>query len=311
MKQNYAIIADVTCDLSVDLQKRFGVDGVLEGTIITPNNTEVKAKLDLSDNEIDDFYKDLKSNKNGYKTTAMSADAIVAYFEEFLKKGLDILALSLSSSLSVTYNLMLHAQKELTKRYPKRQVLIVDSKKYSIGLGLLTVCACQYRDQGLDLTQNFQKLENIKMNIHQMGPIDDLFWVASKGRISHAKAFFGTILGIKPMGDFDANGMVSVLTKMSGYDKAYKVTIEYIKQIITNPSEQIVFVAHSARRQQAQLLAKLIEENIKPKEVIITNIYPANGINIGPGLVAAYFLGTTITDLEHEKSVINNIVVTK
>ena len=183
--------------------------------------------------------------------------------------------------------------------------------KYSMGIGLLTVKACQFRAEGLSIEQNAERIENIKKTVHQMGPVDDLFWVASKGRISHAKAVFGTVLGIKPMGDFDQGGMVTVLGKVSGYDKAYKTTVEYIKRTIKSANEQIIFVAHSSRKKQAEALAKLIEESIKPKEVIVCSIYPISGINVGPGLIAAYYFGTEITNLKREKEIMNEIISKK
>ncbi|MCL2720022.1 MAG: DegV family EDD domain-containing protein [Treponema sp.] len=305
---SYAVFADIACDLSPELRTRFEVDGYLKGYLCTPEADDVEGRLDLSDEELDNFYSSLKSNKNGYKTAALSVDDVTSYFESFLQQGKDVLALCISSSLSATYNVMTCAQKALLEKYPERKIFIVDSRKYSVALGLLTVKACQFRAEGLSLEQNAQKLEKIKMTLHQMGPIDDLFWVASKGRISHAKAFFGTVAGIKPMGDFGPDGMVTVLTKVSGYEKAYKATVEYIEKTIKSANEQIIFVAHSARKKQAEILASKIIEKIKPKEVIICNVYPMCGINVGPGLLGAYYFGTEITDLKFEKEIINDIV---
>ena len=206
---------------------------------------------------------------------------------------------------------MTNAQKIACEKYPERKVFVIDSMKYSIALGLLTIKACQLRAEGYSIEQNAEALDEIKKTVHQMGPIDDLFWVASKGRISHAKAFFGSVAGIKPMGDFDSDGMVTALTKVSGYEKAYKATVEYIEKTIRSASEQIVFVAHSARRTQAEILASKIKEKVKPKEVIVCNIYPMSGINAGPGLLAAYYFGTEITDLQYEKKIINEIISSK
>jgi len=308
MKNSYAIFADITCDLPPALRDRFEVDGYMKSYMSTPEADEIEGSLDLSDTELDEFYSSLKANKNKYKTAAPSVDEIVLYFETFMRQEKDILALSLSSNLSATYNLMVLAKEAMCEKYPERKIIIVDSMKYSVALGLLTIKACQLRAEGNSIEQNAEMLEQIKKTIHQMGSIDDLFWVASKGRISHAKAFFGTVAGIKPMGDFDSNGMVTVLTKVSGYEKVYKTTVEYVKKTIKSANEQIIFVAHSARREQAEILAKKIEEKIKPKEVIINNIYPMSGINAGPGLLGAYYFGTEITDLKYEKEIISDIV---
>ena len=308
MENNYAIFADIGCDLSPEIRERFGVDGHLKGYMSTPDTEETESRLDLSDAELDAFYASLKANKNKYKTAAPGVDEIVSYFETFLTQGRDILAICISNALSATYNLMVCAQKIVCEKYPDRKVFVVDSMKYSAALGLLTVKACQLRAEGYSIEKNAETIETLKKTVHQIGPIDDLFWVASKGRISHAKAFFGSVAGIKPMGDFDSNGMMTVLTKVSGYENAHKVTVEYIEKTITAASEQIIFIAHSARRKQAEILASRIKEKIKPKEVIVGNIYPSSGINAGPGIIGAYYFGTKITDLEYEKKIIGEIV---
>ena len=305
---NYAIFADMGCDLPPALRERFGVDGYLKSYMSTPDASETEGRLDLSDAELDAFYASLKANKSKYKTAAPGAEEIAAYFESFLQQGKDVLAISISSKLSATYNLMICAQKIVCEKYPGRKVFVIDSRRYSSALGLLTIKGCELREQGYSIEQNAEMLEKIKKTIHQMGPIDDLFWVASKGRISHAKALFGSVAGIKPMGDFDADGMATVLTKVSGYEKAYKATVEYVKKTIKSANKQIVFVAHSARRNQAETLAAKIREEVKPKEVIVCNMYPVSGINAGPGLLAAYYFGTEISDLKREKEIICEIV---
>jgi len=274
----------------------------------TPDADNVKGSLDFSDEELDAFYVSLKANKNKYKTAVPGIDEIVSYFETFLQQGKDVLALSISSKLSATYNLMVRAKEIVSERYPDRKIIIIDSMRITVAMGLLTIKACQLRSLGYPIEKNTEMLEDLKLMIHQMGSVDDLFWVASKGRISHAKAFFGTVAGIKSMGDFDSGGMVTALAKVSGYDKVYKTTVEYIKKTIKSASDQIIFVAHSARRNQAETLASKIREEIRPKEVIVCNIYPMSGINAGPGLIAAYYFGTEITDLKYEKEIICEIV---
>ena len=58
-------------------------------------------------------------------------------------------------------------------------------------------------------------------------------------------------------------------------------------------------------------MAAQIKEVIKPKEIIIFSVQQMSGINIGPGLFAAYYFGTEITDLKREKEIMNEIVSKK
>ena len=308
MGYSYAIIGDVTCDLSKEMRERFEVDGYIKGHITIPGGKEVPSLLEWDSTNARDFYTSLKSRRHDYSTAPASAEEIADCWEAFLSEGKDILALSISSAMSVTYNLMVNAQKTLQGKYPERKIIVVDSRKYSSALGLLVIKACELRKSGLSIEDNAGRLEQIKSTIHQMGTLDDLFFIASQGRVSHPKAFLGTLVGIKPMGDFDSDGMVTVLAKVKGYEKAYKVTIEYIKKTITHPEDQIVLVAQTLREKQADVLAGLIREKIGPREVILTDVYPASGVNLGPGLLGAYYTGSPITDLARETEIMKSIL---
>jgi len=304
----FAVIADITCDLSPEIRSRFGVDGYISGYITKPSGEQISTRLDMSPTELDAFYSSLRSHKHGYKTSAASVPEIADTFESFLAQGIDVLALSISSRLSATYNLMLQARDAALEKYPKREVVVVDSLKYSSALGLMTIEACRLRERGCSIQEAANTLEGRRSQVHQMGTMDDLFWVASQGRISNAKAFFGTIAGIKTMGDFNNEGMVTPLANVSGFERAFAAVVEYVRRTITAPEDQIIVVAHSDRRKQAETLALMIKQTIAPKELLVSEIYPSSGVNIGPGLCAAYYFGREITDLQFEKATINEIV---
>ena len=51
------------------------------------------------------------------------------------------------------------------------------------------------------------------------------------------------------------------------------------------------FIAHGDCRQDAETLAKLIQEKNPPKKIIITPFDPTNGAHAGPGSLAIFFEG--------------------
>ena len=62
-------------------------------------------------------------------------------------------------------------------------------------------------------------------------------------------------------------------------------------------------------RHFAEKYKELLEETIKPKEVRIVDVFPGSGINVGPGLMAAYYMGKPISEeLKEEKELINNLI---
>ena len=305
---NFAIVTDTTSDLSKELRERFDIDYVI-CHVTYPDGKERESKLEWDSITSEEFYQQLKKNPNGFSTSPASPEEYKEAFKKHLDKGLDVLALSISTGLSATFKFMTQAAEELKAEYPDRKVLVIDSLRYSTGLGLLVIKASQLRSEGLSVTEVYEKMEEIKNTCHQMGFLDDLSFVASKGRLTKSKAFMGKLIGIKPLGEFDYNGLTTVIAKTKGDAKAIRYSLEYMKKTIIDPENQIVFIACTNRMKQALEFKALIEAEVKPKEVIITEVFQSNGVNVGPGLMCGYYFGTTISKgLVKEKELMAEII---
>ena len=292
---SFAIVTDTTSDLSKELRERFDIDYVI-CHVTYPDGKERDSKLEWDGITSEEFYQALKKNPNGFSTSPASPAEYKEAFKKHLEKGLDVLAIAISTGLSATYKFMCQAADELKAEYPDKKVLVINSLRYSTGLGLLNIKASELRSQGLDIQTVYEKMEEIKNTCHQMGFLDDLSFVASKGRLTKSKAFMGKLIGIKPLGEFDYNGLTTVISKAKGDAKAIRYSLEYMKKTIINPEEQIVFIACTNRMKQALEFKKLIEAEVKPKEVIITEVFQSNGVNVGPGLMCGYYFGTKISE---------------
>ena len=72
----------------------------------------------------------------------------------------------------------------------------------------------------------------------------------------------------------------------------------------------MIFIAQSCRYPQAEVYKKMIEDKFHPKAVCINETYyPFCGINVGPGLMAAYYAGKPISDdLSTERALIEQFI---
>ncbi len=305
---NFAIVADATCDLDEQFQKKYDVR-VIPGHLRLPDGNEISIMPGWVDTTGEAFYKTLKKDPNSYSTSPANVSEFERVFEEYAGKNIPLLAMSISSGISGANGFMLMARKNVLTRHPNAKIYCVDTLRYGPGFGLMVVRASQLRAEGKSLEETAKFLEENRSCFRQSGWLDDLNFVASKGRINHAQAFFGTLAGIKPIGELDANGLTTVLVKVKGAKTAYRVMLEYMEKTIVDPENQTILISHSDRLKQAVEYKAMIEEKFKPKEVIITELYPLCGANIGPGLMAAYYFGTpTSKDLEEEKKIMEDIV---
>ena len=305
---DFVIIPDSSCDLTADLRKRFDIPDYLHGTVYFPDGRTEQADLDWGVISPEDFYKSMSGRNALYKTSTFTEQEGYEIYEKYLSQGKDILSISLSSALSGTYSLCMRIADDLMKKYPERKIICIDSLRYSTSMALLTVLAAQKRNEGATIEETADYINNIRNRVHQMGPMDDLFFLVKTGRISNFKALFGTLVGVHPMADFNTKGLAEVIVKFKGKRSALDATVKYLAQTITEPEKNIVFVAHSDRREAAEMLAEMIRTTVAPKEVIITNVGMACGPSIGPGLCAAFYLGKPISeDLAEEKAIMQQI----
>ena len=299
--KSFTIISDTSCDLVKELRDRFGIADYARGYVHLPDGTAIKGNLDWSEEESDAFFKALSDKKSSFKTATPAIGEVIDILEPFLQNGEDVLCVTLSGGLSGMYGIFVNAKRDLAEKYPDRKIIIVDSMRYSTSEGMVCMLASQYRDMGKTIEETAELLEINKHRVHQIGWMDDLFYCKKMGRVSNAAAVMGTLVGIKAMADFNHKGMSHVLGKTRGYKNAYRLIVEYMKATGEDLENQIIFITHSLRKEHAEEVKKLIEAEIKPKEIIITTVGQGSAPNVGPGMVAAFYLGKKASeDLKDE-----------
>lgn len=303
----FVIIPDPTSDINKELRERFNVPEIVTGTVLI-NDKIINYNGDWTEISSKEFWAMLKNKKNTINTGAPSPEIFKQSFEKYLKQGLDVLCITISSALSATNGFAIQAAKELMEKYPERKVLVIDSRRYAAAELLLVTYASKFQEEGLDIEQTYQKLEEIKNCLHQAGPMDDLMFLASRKRITNTKAFMGQLIGVNPIGEVDKDGLTKVLCKVKGSKKALATCLEYMKRTIVNPEEQIIIISHSDREEKAKLYKEMIEQELKVKEIILTEVGMSCAPNIGPGLCVAYYVGKPISDnLVEEQAIFDEI----
>ncbi len=306
---NYIILSDSCMDLNAEERKQFGIEKPVPGSILYPDGADHQADIDWETITFEDFYHRL-DKKEVFKTGLPNQYLIGLRAEEAFKEGKDVLAITLSSGMSGTFNAFLIAKNELEEKYPGRKLLVVDSKRYSGGISMLCIAASENRKAGMSIDENYNFLMEKKMCLHQIGILDNLFFLHRSGRISYGKAFFGSMAGVKPMADFsNETGMPCVLGNARGYKASYKVAKEFMSALIEKDPKYLI-VVHSIREEQAKEFEKIAKEVAPKAEVIVSRMGQSNGVNVGPGLAVVFFFGEkpVSKDCEEERALLTQIL---
>lgn len=305
----FVIIPDTSCDLNRELRERFGVDDYVRGVLYYPDGREELSSLDWETISPKEYYDSMKGRKALYTTATPPLGDVMKTFETYLKEGKDVLSISLSGGLSASYGNCLKVAEELKEKYPERKIICIDSLRYSVAAGLLVIDACLQRDAGKTIEETAEYLNRVRYSIHQTGSMDDLFFLVKTKRVTGAKAFFGTMIGLNILADLNRKGMSEVLGKVKGQKAAIEASLRYMESHIENPEDQIIFVAHTNREAAAKLMAQRIKEKFNPREVLIAPVGTACGATIGPGLCAAFYHGKPVSvDMVEEKTSMAEVI---
>ena len=229
------------------------------------------------------------------KTSQVTIGDYTVFFENYLKKGMDILHICFSSGLSGAYSSALVAAESLREQFPERKLYIVDSLAASSGHGLLVDTLADMRDAGADIDslREFVMENRLKLN-HWFFSTDLTFYIRG-GRISKASGFIGSVLNICPLLNVNNEGKLIPREKIRGKKRVIRRIVEQMEMHARDGHDYDgkCFISQSACMEDAREVAALIEEKF-PKLAEPVQIFPIGttiGSHTGPGTVAVFFWG--------------------
>ena len=293
--EKFKIFTDSCSDLSTEVRKQYGIEYVHMGIVV--DGVEKRADLDWVDYTPEEFYGWLKAGKS-VKTTQVSVPEFLNSFRSVLQEGYDILYIACSSKLSGSINTCeTLVIQQLLEEYPERRIYAIDSLNASMGEGLITIEAAKLKAAGKSLDEIVRWVEENKLCFNFFATVDTLTYLKNAGRIKGAKAFFGNIMGVKPIFISDARGNNFVIKKAKGTKNSLEELINGLKEAYIKEKGADLYVGHAMAPERAEMVKERLkaELNIEPK---ITVIGPIVGTSCGPGLTAVFCLGKEVTRYE-------------
>ena len=288
---SYILSCESTADLSIEHLKNIDVPYVCFSYIM--DGVTYKDDLGLS-MSFDLFYKKVASGSD-VKTSQVNTEEFVEYFEKFLKQGLDIIHVCLSSGITGVMNSANAAKDILKDKYKDRKIYIVDSLAASSGYGLLIDAAAELRKQGKTIDELKDWIENNKLRLNHWFFSSDLTHFIKGGRISKPAGTIGQLLGICPLMFVDSHGELKIYSKIRGKNNVITEIVNKMSELADNGEnyDGKCYISESDCIDDANTVASRIEEKFKKLngKVLINNIGTVIGCHTGPGTVALFFWG--------------------
>ena len=281
--KNISIITDGSCDIPKEVIEKYQVK-------LLPLNFQFEDQIEYGSErtiDIEDFYKRLENGEVA-KTSACSPSSAIEIMKKELDKGNDVICVTISSSMSCTFNNIRLASLELLDSYPEQRITVIDSLTASMAMGMMVIKACMMRDEEYSYDQIVEFLEENKQSFHVEFYVNDLQYLARGGRLNPAIAKIGGLIGIKPILSVTANGTIESVCKARKTSGAIKQIKE--RYLASTVGKEMICILQSNNLDKALSLKADLELEQSFAKVYIAEIGPAIGSHTGPKCLGLAYL---------------------
>ncbi len=293
------IITDSCADLGADILQSHNIDYARMS--IVEDGKESPALLTWSNEDAHRLYDTIRGGKR-ITTAQVSVEEFNTVFTKYLEQDFDIVYIGCSSKQSGSVNTGHVTAQKLLSKYPGASIYCIDSLNASMGEGMLAVEAAKLAENGMDADTINKHILGIRKNVNQYVTVHTLDHLKKAGRVSASSAFFGNLMGVKPVLVSDVNGVQTALKKVKGRQTSFEEIVKCLKESITDPEKQTVYIAHAdCNKAELDALVSLVKKEIPCKDVYVGFIGPIIGASIGPDAVGIWGFGKTVTHKAEEK----------
>ena len=287
------IITDSCADLTAEQLERYNIDYAKMTTVY--EGKETPANLTWTAEEVHEFYNIMRDGKR-ITTAQVSVEEFTRVFELYLSQGMDIVYVGCSSKQSGSVNTGFVTSKKLMEKYEGSKIVCIDSLNASIGIGMLAIEAAKMANVGASIDEIEKHILSVRKNVNQYVTVHSLDALKRAGRVKGSAAFFGNLMGVKPILISDANGDQAAYKKVKGRQNSFEEIVAMLKASIVEPENQVIYFTHAdCSQDEVDSLVKLIKKEIPCKGVEVGFIGPIIGASIGPDAVGIWGFGQEVT----------------
>lgn len=287
------IITDSCADLTAEQLVRYDIDYVRMSTV--ENGVETPALLTWSDDEVHSLYDAMRDGRR-ITTAQVSIGEFNSVFMKYLDIDYDIVYIGCSSKQSGSVNTGSLVAKRLAEKYEGAKIACIDSLNASIGIGMLAIKAAELRDRGYNAEKIESEILSLRNRVNQYVTVHSLDALRRAGRVKGPAAFFGNLMGVKPIIISDACGEQTAYKKVKGRARSFEEIVNLLAESIEDSESQTIYVTHSdCDKEEIDMLVGMIKEKISCKGVEVGYIGPIIGASIGPDAVGIWGYGKEVT----------------
>ncbi len=284
------IVTDSCSDLTKELREKYDIEYLKMNTV--KDGEETPASLDWEYYSPQDLYNTIRDG-NRVTTTQVPAPTFEKFFKQWLDEGFDIVYIACSGKCSGSVNTAKVVADELLKDYPDAKIASIDSLNACMGEGQVAIKAAKLKNDGLSFEEVVEQTEAVRNNVNQFVTVHNLNALKAAGRVKGSSAFFGNLLGVKPIIYSDTHGDNIPLKKVKGRFNSLEEIVNLTVDAVEDENQEIL-VAHADCQDEAEEVVQMLKEKLPKAEIILGYIGPIIGASIGADAVAIFSWGKNV-----------------
>lgn len=279
MKQPFAIVTDTGHNIPTAV-----VEGLQLQEVPFTINFGVRGSVDDGVLELGEFAAllDRYEKGAGYPTTAAPSPGRFAdAFRRAIAAGQSrILAITISSGLSKTYEAALQGAELVREEHPEAEIEVADSQMGTMAEGFLVMEAAQARDSGLSLAQARRLVEELSTRLRFLATFETTKYLLKSGRVRSVQHLLSSVLSIRPVISL-RGGVVVLFGRVRGrMDKAIESIVDEVSK--TRNLGRISVVEGIAPDLKEKLIERLTRVvNVTREQIVESKIGPSFLVHTG------------------------------
>jgi DegV family protein with EDD domain len=268
---NVRIVTDSAVYLAPDVARELGI-------VVVPHHVRIgdREYVDGVDLGEDEYYH--LSHDYGLEMTCSSPTADEFYrVYDWLKQDVEgIISIHLAEELSDAVN---QARQAANMLLGQCNIVVLDSQTISMGLGILTQAAARAAADNMPLDDIVRVIRGLIPRIYIVFFSESLDSLERGGRLGHAQALLGTMLGIKPFLTLE-EGKIQPMEKVRTRQEAIEKLIEFVSEF-DDISQMAIIKGSASPVQEIPELIEQLHDEFPDVEVPVISYGPVLASHVG------------------------------
>lgn len=285
------IVADAASNLFKSILKEKKLDIKVMNMHLTFGDKEYNCYDD--DLNIDEFakeYYEAMDNNVETRTSLVGPGDYLEFFESEVKKGNQVLCLTMAKGISGTYNSACLARDEINEKYGKKVVEVIDSMTAGLGEGMQAIHAQELADSGVPFEELIKECEKFKLEVRSEFTVDNIKYLVKTGRVNKHLGRFIRLMNIKVLLKNDEESKIAFAGSVIGKKNSIKKLAKWTAEKIDDKRKQIIYITHCDCVEDAERLERYLRDEGVKSPVEIYQYDVISGAHIGPRSLAIFYI---------------------